>query len=116
MTDPGPWFREGWQPSPPPPPRSSSDIDWLWRRLDYIDENGTRGIGPIHAQLANVIADLAELKTATSLWQERHHAEHAAAASNAVAGRRWVVGTCITALVLLLAVLTLLFQIAGRIR
>ena len=112
-----PWFREGWQPPPPPQPQPrSADIDYLWRRLDYIDENGTRGIGPIHAQLSNVVADLAELKTQTIVWQERHHDEHSAAATSAVNGRRWVIGTCIAALVLLLAVLTLLFQIAGRIR
>lgn len=111
MTDPNPWFRPDYQP-----PQRASDIDLIWRRLDYIDANGTRGVAPIAVQLANVIADLAEMKTSTGLWQQRHDDEHSAAASNAVAGRRWVVGTCIAALVLLLAVLTLLFQIAGRIR
>jgi hypothetical protein len=115
MTAPNPWFREGWD-QPPPPPGRNADIEWLWRRVDYIDANGTRGIGPIHAQLANVIGDLAELKTATNLWQERHLDEHKAAASNAVNGRRWVIGTCIAALGLLAVMLTLLFQIAGRIR
>lgn len=113
MTDPNPWFRPDWQP-PQPPPRAS-DIDLIWRRLDYIDAHGTRGIGPISAQLANVIADLAELKTSTGIWQDRHELAHSAEASSAVAGRRWVIGTCIAALVLLLAALTLLLQIAGKV-
>lgn len=103
------WFHRG-------DPRREREIDQLWARVEYIDAHGTRGIGGIAAQLAGVTADLAELKLSTRLWQERHELAHEKAASSAVAGRRWVVGTCIAALVMLVAVLGLMLQLTGQVR
>lgn len=51
----------------------------------------------LSTQLAEVIKDLAELRTETRVWQDRHETAHTAAESARMAGRRWLITTGIAA-------------------
>lgn len=108
-------------------PASQREVDILRSRIDQIDTQGTRGttstVGILASQMQDMVKDLAEWRTSTQLWQDRHEAQHkdetkarADETKARVIGRRWLTGTCIAVLVLLVAVLTLLLQLAGRVR
>ena len=103
------------------------ELDLLRARVDQIDTHGTRGtasaVGVLASQFQDLVKDMAEMRTATQLWQERHETQHkdevrtrADETRARVIGRRWVAGTCIAALVMLTTMLTLMLQLLGRIR
>lgn len=66
------------------------------RRLDSIDQGGTRGVGVLSVQVADVIKDVAELGAQI----ESHRREHEATERARVTGRRWLIGTGLAALAL----------------
>ena len=107
-------------------PASQRELDLLRTRVDQIDVQGTRGtastVGVLASQLQDLAANISEWKTATQLWQGRHEAQHVDEAKARadetrarVVGRRWMIGTGITVLLLLTAMLTLIFQLLGRV-
>ena len=79
-----------------------------------LDQGG--GVGVVQAQLVGVIKDLAELKAEVDKRFDAHQLVHDRDQADRVNGRRWMIGTLIAALVLLVAVLGLVAQIAARVR
>lgn len=51
----------------------------------------------LSTQLAEVIKDLAELRTETRVWQDRHARDHTETEKSRVAGRRWLITTGVAA-------------------
>lgn len=80
------------------------DLDRLERRIEQMDTHGTRGVGIVQSQLADVIKDLAKLEGRMAEHDRVHVREERDRASN----RRWMVTTAIGFLVLLVAILALL--------
>lgn len=80
------------------------DLDRLERRIEQMDTHGTRGVGVVQSQLADVIKDLAKLEGRMQAHDQVHVQEARDRASN----RRWMVSTAIAFLVLLVAILALL--------
>lgn len=104
---------------------SQRELDLLRSRVDLMDAQGTRGtaaaVGIMATQLQDLAKDLAAQREATRLWQDRHEAAHqgdakarAAEVRARAVARRWLIGVCISALVLLVAILSMLLQLAGR--
>lgn len=59
------------------------EFDMLASRVDSIDNNGTRGVGGLQAQLSDAIKDITEVKldvaafkTETTKWFEQHIVQH----------------------------------------
>lgn len=48
-------------------------------------------------------------------WQERHEEQHQDDERARVNGRRWIIGTCIAAMLLLVAIMTLVLDLLGRV-
>jgi hypothetical protein len=61
------------------------------RRLDVIDQAGTRGVGALSVQVAEVIKDVSDMRRELDEHGKQHQAEAAARQS----GRRWLVGSAI---------------------
>lgn len=55
-----------------------------------------------------------EMRAEIRDWQRRHEDQHQADARSALTGHRWVVSTCIAAMVLLVALIALVLQMLGR--
>jgi hypothetical protein len=51
----------------------------------------------LSTQLAEVIKDLAELRTETRVWQDRHARDHTETEKARVTGRRWLITTGVAA-------------------
>lgn len=51
----------------------------------------------LSTQLAEVIKDLAELRTETRVWQDRHARDHTETERARMAGRRWLISTGVAA-------------------
>lgn len=79
-----------------------------------LDQGG--GVGVVQAHLVGVIKDLAELKAEVDKRFDAHQLIHDRDQADRVNDRRWMIGTLIAALVLLVAVLGLVAQIAARVR
>jgi len=75
-----------------------------------------REIAALQVQVTELGKDLTALQLDTRVWQKQHHIEHQTERRERIAGRRWVVGTLIAVLVLLVAVLGLVLSVAARIR
>ena len=86
-------------------------------RLDTIDAAGTRGVGVVQAQLVEVVKDLTELKADVNKRFDAHQNVHEQDQRDRAAGRRWLIGTLIAAVVMLTAILALAVNIAthGRV-
>jgi hypothetical protein len=63
------------------------------RRLDAIDQGGTRGVAIVTVQLTDLAKDVARLGER----MDQHEKEHVQDALDRKSGRRWLVGTLITA-------------------
>ena len=69
----------------------------LSRRIDRIDEHGTRGIAPLAVQLTEVVKDVAELKTEMRGWFRDHEEMHRVEERSRLSTRRWTIGIIIAA-------------------
>lgn len=69
----------------------------LSRRIDRIDEHGTRGIAPLAVQLTEVVKDVAELKTEMRGWFRDHEDTHRAEERSRLSARRWTIGIIVAA-------------------
>lgn len=65
------------------------------RRLDTIDQGGTRGVGVVQQQLMDLKGDVTELRTRF----EAHEGDHKDEAKARLSSRRWAWSTAIAALV-----------------
>ena len=79
-----------------------------------LDQGG--GVAAVQAQLVGVIKDLAELKAEVDKRFDAHQLVHDRDQADRVNSRRWTMTTVIAALVLLVAVLALVAQIAAKVR
>ena len=95
---------------------SQRELDQLGRRVDQMDAQGTRGVGVIQLQVAELVKDVTELRAETQAWQRSHISQHQREEQARVTGRRWVIGTVIAAMAVMVAMLALLVSISGRIR
>jgi hypothetical protein len=80
-------------------------------RLDVIDSTGTRGVGVLSVQVADVIKDVAELRGQLGEHERKHEQDERAR----VAGRRWALGFGVAALASLAAMIGLLLDIAATV-
>lgn len=80
-------------------------------RLDVIDATGTRGVGVLSVQVADVIKDVAELRGQLG----EHEKQHDTDARARTAGRRWSLGFAVAAFASLATVIGLLLDIASAV-
>jgi hypothetical protein len=81
-------------------------------RLEGIDQSGTKGVAVVQTQLNEVVRDLVELKAEVDKRFDAHIRQHAQEARDRVTGRRWLIGTSLAALAI---VVTLLLNITIRL-
>lgn len=72
-------------------PVSREEFRDLVRRIDGMDTGGTRGVGVLGVQVAEVIKDVAEVRAELRDHRQQHDEE----ARARVVARRWQVGTII---------------------
>ena len=98
----------------PEPAASQRETDALARRIDQLDEHGTRGtvaaVGVVQTQLAQAISSIGELKGR----MDSHEREHQRDAQARVAARRWMVATVIGAVAAFGTVIGLLVELVNR--
>lgn len=92
------------------------------RRIDAIDQGGTRGVAVVGVQVAEVIKDVADVRTelrADVADMRRalaaHEAKHEKEARQRVNGRRWALGFAIAAGTTLAAILSVVIETAATI-
>ena len=61
------------------------------KRLEAIDQSGTRGVGVVQVQLTDLAKDVAGLVTRL----DAHDGDHVREARERVAGRRWMIATVV---------------------
>jgi CHASE3 domain sensor protein len=66
----------------------------------------------LSTQMAEVIKDIAELRSETRVWQQGHVRAHDAAEVARVTGRRWLITTGIAAAVALIGLYPLIITLA----
>jgi hypothetical protein len=81
-------------------------------RLEGIDQSGTKGVAVVQTQLNEVVRDLVELKAEVDKRFDAHQRQHAQEAEARIAGRRWLIGTSLAALAI---IVTLLLNITIRL-
>lgn len=79
----------------------------LARRVESMDQGGTRGVAVIQVQVTGLTKQLSDLETDMRTWQVAHSATHDAEATRRLSGRRWAVGTAIACLGALIALITM---------
>lgn len=67
------------------------------KRLDEIDRSGTRGVGALSVQVAEVIKDVADVRRDLGDFRHEHAEQHQAEQAARVVTRRWLVVTLIAA-------------------
>jgi hypothetical protein len=97
-------------------PASRREVDILRGELHRLDDHGSRGVGAIQAQLTDLVKDVTEMKSEMNSRFEAHQRVHDQDHRDRAAGRRWLVGTGIAALMAMVAVLGLLVEILARVR
>lgn len=70
---------------------SRAEFDALARRLDFLDEHGTRGVGVVSSQVTAVSQQLTQLGQA----QVDHERQHVKEREDGIRSRRWRVGMII---------------------
>jgi hypothetical protein len=65
------------------------------KRIEAIDAGGTRGIGGMSVQLAEVIKDVGALQHQVTRFEQDHEEQHRREQAARVIGRRWAVATSI---------------------
>jgi hypothetical protein len=91
-------------------------LERLYKRVDDIDRDGTRGVGIVQAQTAELVKDIAELKLDQSRWQMAHERRHDAELTERRIGRRWLVGTAFAGLTAMAAVITMLAALLYHVK
>ena len=94
------------------PMATRREVDILRARVDQIDQLGTRGtvaaVTTLAAQMAEVIRDVGEVRGQMTAHDQRHDREQ----RDRAAGRRWLVGTIVAMLAVLVAVLATVVPLA----
>jgi hypothetical protein len=94
------------------------EFEALVSRIDAIDGSGTRGtisaVSVMTAQLAETIKDLAEMKGQLTAHEKHHEIERERQARDRTSARRWLIGTLLTVVTLLVAILAIVAPLALR--
>lgn len=78
-----------------------------------MDEHGTRGVGIIATQVAELVKDQAAMQADMRLWQGAHEQLHAQETRDRVSSRRFAVTTTAAIIALLLTIVGLLLAHHG---
>ena len=94
---------------------SQRELDALARRVEGIDEHGTRGAGIIQTQLIGLIKDVAKLEARLEAHEQLHHREAQDRETDRKRSVRWRVTATTGAAASLATILGLLAEIAGHL-
>ena len=86
-------------------------VDRAERRIDTIDEHGTRGVVGLQAQIVDLVKDVTELKSDLVKRFDAHDLVHKQEARDRVSARRWMVGTAVAGLASMAAVISMLVEL-----
>jgi hypothetical protein len=98
------------------PAASQRELDALARRVDTMDQTGTRGVGVIQAQLTDLARDVAKLEGQFTAHETEHRHEAEKREQQRRAGSRWRISAAIAGSASFAAVLALLIQILTHVR
>lgn len=96
-------------------PASRHEVDVLRRRLDTIDTYGTRGVAPLAAQVAQLVKDVAALRSEWAADRADHLALHEKGDTARRAVRRWGWTIALSAAGTVVAVIAMLADIIARL-
>ena len=71
-------------------------ITRLERRIEELDQLGTRAMGSVITQLANLAQDMGELAGEQRAAQDDHRRQHEREQSQRASGRRWLITLGVT--------------------
>jgi hypothetical protein len=94
---------------------SQRELDILRERVDAMDTHGTRGVGAIQLQVAELVKDFGDLRADNRAWQAAHEKQHEQDKQDRVNGRRWLIGIGLAAVASMTAVIGLLLDIASHL-
>jgi hypothetical protein len=63
----------------------------LEQRVDAMDQLGTRGMGSVLVQVAELAKDVGELGGEQRSWQRLHREQHDSELAQRTSGRRWLI-------------------------
>jgi len=89
-------------------------VDSNERRLESIDDHGTRGVGTLQTQIVELVKDVTELKTDLTRFIAEHSKTHKQESDERTSSRRWMIGMAVGAITMLAAVLTVVVEILFR--
>ena len=90
-------------------------VDDVTRRLEAMDSGGTRGVGAMAVQVAELAKDFGELKTDVNTRFEQHIRQHDADLKSRTAARRWMIGTAVVGAGSMAAVIVMLLDLITRL-
>jgi|SRR6266568_2523920 len=96
-------------------PASQRDLDALARKVDFIDQNGSRGMGVLAIQVAEIIKDLGILDTRVENRFAEHAAQHQREAEVRSGNRKWVMTTAIGGVASMGGLYALIINIAAHL-
>lgn len=82
-------------------------VDRNERRIETIDDHGTRGVGVLQNQMLDLSKDVAKLEIAL----EHHELGHKEERNDRVRNRKWVLGAVIGGLASMATVISLLLEL-----
>lgn len=97
-------------------PATRREVDLLRDEVHRLDDHGTRGVAAMQIQVTDLIKDVLDLRSDMNSRFTEHQRQHVESEATRRAGRRWLIGTVIATLVLLVAILGLLLQVISRVR
>lgn len=83
-------------------------------RVDAIDVGGTKGVAVVQAQLTDLAKDVVRLEADLDKRFDEHVRVHVQDQRDRVSGRRWMLGTVVAALTVLVAILGLTLNLAAH--
>lgn len=77
------------------------------RRIDSIDDHGTRGVVALQTQMLDLVKDVGKLEISL----EKHEQSHVEERKDRQRARRWIIGTAIAGIASMSAVIGLLIEV-----
>lgn len=93
-----------------------STVANLERRVESIDDHGTRGVVGLQAQIVDLVKDVTELKADLVKRFDNHDSVHRKEEDDRRATRRWIIGMSIAAMAALAAILTVVITILMHVK
>lgn len=89
---------------------SQRELDILRQRVEQMDAQGTRGVGVIQSQVAELVKDHAEMRGEVTAWQHSHDSQHDQEKRDRISDRRWIIGTMVTIALITVTLLGVILQ------